>query len=55
MPYVRMFWVDVDKDKELVEHYAVYKVPFVLLLHSYKEEIESIRNPRISTITAVIN
>ena len=31
--HIRLFWCDVDKDKEIIDHYEVYKVPYILLLH----------------------
>lgn len=31
--HIRLFWTDVDNDKEVIDHYEVYKVPYILLLH----------------------
>ena len=31
--HIRLFWCDVDNDKEIIDTYEVYKVPYILLMH----------------------
>ena len=31
--HIRLFWCDVDNDKEIIDAYEVYKVPYILLMH----------------------
>ena len=54
LTHLRLFWCDVDRDKEIIDFYEVYKVPYVLILHPHKEDIEYIKNPRSSTIGKVM-
>lgn len=43
---LKICWCDVDKDKEIIDEYEVYKVPYILLSHPHKEDLEFIKNPR---------
>ena len=33
LSHIRLFWCDVDNDKEIIDTYEVYKVPYILLMH----------------------
>ena len=33
LSHIKMCWCDVDKDKEIVDEYEVYRVPYILLAH----------------------
>ena len=33
LQHIRLFWTDVDNDKEVIDQYEVYKVPYILLIH----------------------
>ena len=33
LQHIRLFWTDVDADKEVIDQYEVYKVPYILLIH----------------------
>ena len=54
LSHQKLCWCDVDKDKEIVDQYEVYKVPFVLLLHPHKDDLECIKNPRAMNIGKVL-
>ena len=34
--HVKCCWTDVDTDKEIVDNYEVYKVPYALMIHVSK-------------------
>ena len=36
LTHIRLAWCDVDNDKEIIDHYEVYKVPYILILHPQK-------------------
>mmetsp|Transcript_42056 Transcript_42056/g.64452 ORF Transcript_42056/g.64452 Transcript_42056/m.64452 type:complete len:168 (+) Transcript_42056:276-779(+) len=54
LTHLRLFWCDVDRDKEIIDFYEVYKVPYILIIHPHKEDLEFIKNPRSSTIGKVM-
>lgn len=33
LSHIRLAWCDVDKDKEIIDHFEVYKVPYILIIH----------------------
>lgn len=55
LTHQKLSWCDVDKDKEIIDYYEVYRVPMILLVHPHKEDIEHIKNPRASTIGKVLS
>jgi len=54
MTHMVMTWCDVDQDKEIIKYYEVTKVPFLLLMHPSKRQIEYIKQPRANTLAKVI-
>lgn len=33
LSHIKICWCDVDKDKEIIDEYEVYRVPYILLAH----------------------
>lgn len=54
MSHLKLCWADVDKDREIVDEYEIYQVPYVLLQHPHKEELEQIRSPSVKAIGKVL-
>ena len=34
--HIKLCWCDVDSDKEIIDEYEVYKVPYILMAHVSK-------------------
>lgn len=49
-----MGWCNVDSDVDIVEHYEITKVPFILLMHPSKQQYEFIKNPKTATLGRVL-
>ena len=54
MSHLKLCWADVDKDREIVDEYEIYQVPYVLLQHPHKEELEQIRTPSVKALGKVL-
>ena len=54
LQHQKLCWCDVDTDKEIIDNYEVYKVPYILIIHPHKDELEYIKNPRASAIAKVL-
>lgn len=54
LDHQKLCWCDVDHDKEIIDNYEVYKVPYILILHPHKDEMEFIKNPRAQAIAKVM-
>ena len=39
---VKLFWTDVDKDLEVIGHFQITKIPYILLIHPWKDQMENI-------------
>ena len=53
--HLKLCWCDVDKDKEIIDEYEVYQVPYILFQHPHEETLEQVRNPNRVTLGKILH
>ncbi|TNV78818.1 hypothetical protein FGO68_gene1296 [Halteria grandinella] len=52
--FVKFAWADVDRDKEITKFFKVTAVPFIVMMHPDKQEIEKVTETKRSSILEVV-
>mmetsp|Transcript_7036 Transcript_7036/g.8472 ORF Transcript_7036/g.8472 Transcript_7036/m.8472 type:complete len:95 (-) Transcript_7036:62-346(-) len=54
LQHILICWVDVISEKEIVEKYEVYVVPYILLMHPENDYIEYIKAPKKDSLPKIV-
>lgn len=54
LQHIIICWCDVLTEKEIVEHFEVSIIPYIILMHPKKKHIEYIRTPKAESLAKVL-